>query len=251
MRVRTTCAAVVVVGLAMGVGAVLLLVLFRESLTGQVETAARLRAAEIARVLQAGSPVRALGSPEDLLVQLVDDDGTVLDSSPAVEGRPVLARPARDDAAQVRAPGDGGAVLVVSRDVTVDGRPRQLMVGRALVAVEAIRRDVATITAADLHRRVPDPGGADEAARLGLFDPATVTIRWCRHRGTKIPTPGRSPDELITQARTAQWRARCVERRTGGSGSGPRKRTGLETGTAPRADFHHPPRSPKPSPPLR
>jgi hypothetical protein len=36
-----------------------------------------------------------------------------------------------------------------------------------------------------------------------LFDPSTRTIRWYRHRGTKIPAPGRSPDELTTRAPTA------------------------------------------------
>ena len=33
------------------------------------------------------------------------------------------------------------------------------------------------------------------------------------------------------------WRARCGESRTAGSGSGPGKRAGRKTGTAPRTDF--------------
>ena len=37
------------------------------------------------------------------------------------------------------------------------------------------------------------------------------------------------------------WRARCVERRPPGSGSGPGKRIGRKADTAPRADFHRPP----------
>jgi signal transduction histidine kinase len=41
-----------------------------------------------------------------------------------------------------------------------------LLVGRALRPVEAIRTEVADITARDLHRRVPEPPTADEVARL-------------------------------------------------------------------------------------
>ena len=37
------------------------------------------------------------------------------------------------------------------------------------------------------------------------------------------------------------WRARCGESRTAGSGSGPGKRAGRKTGTAPRTDFTTPP----------
>lgn len=41
-----------------------------------------------------------------------------------------------------------------------------LLVGRALAPVEAIRREVAGIGEADLRRRVPEPNGSDEIARL-------------------------------------------------------------------------------------
>ena len=41
-----------------------------------------------------------------------------------------------------------------------------LMVGRALAPVEAMRREVDAISAADLDRRVPSPHGNDEIARL-------------------------------------------------------------------------------------
>ena len=40
------------------------------------------------------------------------------------------------------------------------------VVGRALQPVEAIRREVESITATDLHRRVPVPAGDDEVGRL-------------------------------------------------------------------------------------
>ncbi len=40
------------------------------------------------------------------------------------------------------------------------------LVGRTLAPVEAIRRDVASIGGADLHRRVPEAGTGDEIDRL-------------------------------------------------------------------------------------
>jgi signal transduction histidine kinase len=40
------------------------------------------------------------------------------------------------------------------------------IVGRALAPVEAVRREVDEISAAELHRRVPEPAQADEIARL-------------------------------------------------------------------------------------
>jgi signal transduction histidine kinase len=41
-----------------------------------------------------------------------------------------------------------------------------LVVGRVLAPVEAIRREVEAISPTELHRRVPDPPGRDEIARL-------------------------------------------------------------------------------------
>lgn len=177
VRARTTAAAVLVVGLATVVGAGVLLALLREALLDQVEIAARVRAAEIGGSVGAGVPLRALGGTEDLLVQLVDPAGTVVDASPGAVGLPVLARPLPDDAAEVDLP--GGSFVTVSREVTTPAGARLLLValgtgivaestgtvavlaavgvplvllvvgattwvlvGRALGAVEAIRREV-------------------------------------------------------------------------------------------------------------
>ncbi|MGH9087287.1 MAG: sensor histidine kinase [Acidimicrobiales bacterium] len=56
------------------------------------------------------------------------------------------------------------AVLVLL--VVVAGAVGWALVGRALQPVESIRSEVADITARHLHRRVPQPGGADEIGRL-------------------------------------------------------------------------------------
>jgi hypothetical protein len=55
VRVRTTLAAVVVVGLAMAVGGVALVAVLRGVLTRELRTAARLRATELATDLRSGA----------------------------------------------------------------------------------------------------------------------------------------------------------------------------------------------------
>jgi signal transduction histidine kinase len=203
VRVRTTAAAVLVVGVAVLVGAGVLVALFRDALLGELETAARLRADEIAAGVGSGTGLRTLGDGEDILVQLVDADARVTASSPNLAGLPVLARPVRNEVALVDVPVGKGSFLAVTTDVdTAAGRrtilvalsteavtesttvivglvavgvpvlllvvaaTTWLVVGRALAPVEAIRREVAAISATQLHRRVPDPPGADEITRL-------------------------------------------------------------------------------------
>jgi len=203
VRMRTTAAAMLVVGLAMVVGAGLLVAIFRDSLLGELETAARLRAAEVVTSVAAGRGLPIGSDGEDLLVQLIGADGRVLAASPAIDGLPVLARPAPDEATEVEAPVDNLAFLAVTADTASPQGPRTvvvavsteavaestavmlglvgiglpvlllvvgattwLVVGRTLAPVEAIRQEVAEISGTQLHRRVPDPPGDDEIARL-------------------------------------------------------------------------------------
>ena len=76
VRLRTMVAAAVVVGVAMTVGAVMLVVLLRDTLTREVRTAAGLRAAEVAAVLESGATPGGLtvDDAEDLLIQVLDQD---------------------------------------------------------------------------------------------------------------------------------------------------------------------------------
>ena len=67
VRVRTTLAAVVVVGLALTVGAVALVVTMRIVLTNEVRNAARLRATDLAGTLdEPGGRLPDLGTDDDL-----------------------------------------------------------------------------------------------------------------------------------------------------------------------------------------
>jgi len=123
------------------------------------------------RNLEASSPVAELPLPEP--VQLAD---------PTVDDEPFLVV-----AAIAEAPGGRVTVLVGQTLETVAestqvvtsllglGLPLLLLVvgattwrvvGRALAPVEAIRAEVDAISAAELHRRVPDPPGKDEIAGL-------------------------------------------------------------------------------------
>jgi signal transduction histidine kinase len=215
VRVRTTVAAVAVVGVAMVVGAVVMVVVLRSTLTREVRAAARLRAEDVAAVLAAGGGsgvagpgMLAVDDADELLIQVLDGGGRVVAASPNAEGRPPVARLRPGSSAEVEVPAGGpmdesgeflavatGAdtprgqrtVLVARSTEAVDeavaavggllavGLPLLLavvavttwvVVGRALAPVEAMRAEVDEISAAALHRRVPDPPADDEIGRL-------------------------------------------------------------------------------------
>lgn len=182
-----------------------MVVLLRRSLTANVSTAARARADAVA-VLVEGTSGRSLRGEDrdDEFVQVLDSQGRVVDSSPNLEGKEAVLRLApgeterleglsfEDDqflvvATSADAP-DGPVTVMVGRtlesvtessqvvvNLLATGFPLLLavvaatswrVVGRALAPVDAIRDEVDAISTAELHRRVPDPPGRDEIARL-------------------------------------------------------------------------------------
>jgi signal transduction histidine kinase len=200
VRVRTTLAATVVVGLALALGAVALVVSMRIVLTNEVRNAARLRATDLAAALDAPEGrLPDLGTDDDVAVQVLDGNEVVASGGVAPDDRP-LARISPGTSARIEVPAEdddfmavveeasGGRVVLVARTLDdVDestgivagllaaGIPVLLLVvgattwrltGRALAPVERIRTEVEGITASELHRRVPVPGGGDEIARL-------------------------------------------------------------------------------------
>ena len=206
VRVRTTVAAVLVVGLAMAVGAVALVAVLRASLTRELRATTELRATELAADLQSGARPAELavgGDAEDLLIQVLGDRGEVVASSSNVRGLPPVARLHPGASAIVDVPIDnddfvavavdastpqGRRTVVVARALDVIGDATRVVtgllavglpallvvvavstwrvVGLALAPVEAIRAEVDEISAVQLHRRVPDASGDDEVARL-------------------------------------------------------------------------------------
>ncbi|MGH3713967.1 MAG: sensor histidine kinase [Micromonosporaceae bacterium] len=204
VRVRTTAVAVLVVGVALVLGAVTLVSVLRATLTDNVRVAAELRAYEVAAVLEAGGrPSLAVTQPDEQLIQILDADGRVVAASSNLEGRPAVAplrpgqvreldTPVDEDRFLVVAVAadtpDGARTVLVGRalaDVleSIDVLARSLwlgipllllvvavttwlVVGRALAPVESIRAEVDAISGAALHRRVPEPAARDEIGRL-------------------------------------------------------------------------------------
>ncbi|MCI3269886.1 sensor histidine kinase [Streptomyces cylindrosporus] len=132
VRVRATVIAVLAVASALVIGGTLLVQGLRAELSGDVRDAARGRAREVARVIEAGRgvPAPTVTDPDEEFLQVVDAAGRVVAASGNVRGQPALARlePGRD--ASVKTPLDEDRFLVVAvgardgdRDLVVlDGR---------------------------------------------------------------------------------------------------------------------------------
>ncbi|QYG91358.1 HAMP domain-containing protein [Iamia sp. SCSIO 61187] len=204
IRVRTTLGATAVVGVALVVAGVLVVLLLRRNLTASVDAAADLRVEDLVVALEDGRAPAELvaGDGDEVLVQVVAEDGRVLAASEDLAGVAALATdevegravdvPDESDPYRLVAEGvdlgDDDGLVVVARSAeaveegteTVAGSllvgipvlvllvagTTWVVTGRSLRPVEAIRREVAAITDAELDRRVPAPGGRDEVARL-------------------------------------------------------------------------------------
>ena len=94
IRVRTTAAAVLVVGVALALAAIAMVTLLERSLRQNVVTSAMLRAQEIGEELVSRIPTDELGlggaNEDEEFVQVVDADENVVIASPNVAGRPAI-----------------------------------------------------------------------------------------------------------------------------------------------------------------
>lgn len=93
VRLRTTAGATLVVGVALLVGAVVLVVVLRSNLVDNVDTAARLRADDVVALLEAGTTPEALAvdDEEASLVQVLDARRRVVAASGNIEGEEPIA----------------------------------------------------------------------------------------------------------------------------------------------------------------
>lgn len=208
VRLRTTAAAVVVVAVALLLGAVLLVSQLRDSLRDGLETAAEQRASELAdEIERSGLPAPGPtgedddegaddpDDPDELVWQVLDESGAVVRASQPLAG----PLPAEDT--ETSLPGSDHRYLVVTEDaedyevvvavstedvadstaalvplllvglplvLLVVGATTWLVVTWALRPVERIRREVDEITGDRLDRRVPEPRSRDEIHRLAL-----------------------------------------------------------------------------------
>jgi signal transduction histidine kinase len=206
IRVRTTTAAVLVVGVSLVIAAVAMVVLLKRSLRDHVQSSAHIRAEAIADELELGATqaVTAVGDEDEEFVQVVNAEGRVVLASPNVAGEDAIARLSPGEATSVEpVPFETGPFMVVaSRSrgsegpltvmvgrslegvteaaaavtgllsvavpllLVVVGAVTWRVVGRALAPVDAIRSEVEAISSRELYRRVPDPPGKDEIGRL-------------------------------------------------------------------------------------
>jgi signal transduction histidine kinase len=205
IRVRTTIAATVVVGVALTVGGLILVMLLRSAMIENVQLGAEARAEDLAALLAAGTPPAALplDDGDASIVQVLNTAGAVVAASSNVAGRPPIANllpeeartlqglpvPTREPYRVVARDTPDGRYLVlvgsslepVAEETRVVGLsllvglPLLLVLvaattwgvtGMALRPVERIRRRVAEISDTELDRRVPEPAGDDEIARL-------------------------------------------------------------------------------------
>jgi signal transduction histidine kinase len=204
IRAITTAVATVVVAIALVVGAAGLLASLRRSMVDEEAEAARAQATDLVHQLEAGRPpALEVANEDEQLIQVMTPAGEVVASSPNMAGRLAVARLAPGQSAQVVTPLDDDEFLMVAEGAQTPDSPRIVLVGRALVdvldattvitrllviglpllvavvalttwlavgralaPVEAIRREVDEISAAQLHRRVPQPRADDEIGRL-------------------------------------------------------------------------------------
>jgi signal transduction histidine kinase len=170
----------------------------------EVAEAARAQAGDVVRELETGRPpVLEVAGADEQLIQVMTPAGAVVAASPNMAGKPAVVRLAPGESAEVVTPldddefvavaesaqtSDGLRIVLVARalidvlDTTtvitrllIIGLPLLVAVvalttwfavGRALAPVEAIRREVDEISAAQLHRRVPQLKRDDEIGRL-------------------------------------------------------------------------------------
>ncbi len=204
VRAVTTAVATLFVAIALVVGAVGLIAALRHTLIGEVEEVGRSQAREVAQQLEAGRPpILEVASSDEQLIQVITPAGAVAASSPNVAGRPAVAQLRAGESARVVTPLDDDEFVAVAEHAQTSEGPRTVVVaralveavdttatvtklliaglpvllvvvavttwitvGRALAPVEAIRREVDEISAAQLHRRVPEPATEDEIGRL-------------------------------------------------------------------------------------
>ena len=203
LRTRIVGSATGVVGAALVLGAVLFLLLFRWTLLDGLQTTAEQQASVIADRIESTGSVSLTEDEvddDDRLLQLVSGNGEVI---AAAEDAPRNALATEELDGSLTIEHDGESYLVVSTEAETESDdfivvlglnledvdeslgtvlplvviavPLLLVlvagtiwavVGRALRPVEAMRRSVEAVTAANLNQRIPPPGGNDEIARL-------------------------------------------------------------------------------------
>jgi signal transduction histidine kinase len=205
VRLRTTLVAMLVVAVALLVGAVAFIGIVERSLTAEVLTSVRTRAADLAALVESGTSLDRLvdEQADDEFIQVVDADGQVVAASAGLRAQPPLIRLESGDSAATDVPFDDERFLAYAVEVrsgndvyqVILGRTLEpvaeatrlvtnllavglplvlgfvalttwLVVGWALAPVDRMRAQVDAIGPRELDRRVETPRAEDEIARL-------------------------------------------------------------------------------------
>jgi signal transduction histidine kinase len=194
----------VVVALALGIGALVLVGLQRDALRDGVESSAEDRASALADQIEADGLPDSLGEEddddgdEDVVVHVADDAGRVLlgperlpddgylqvseDAEVGEEEYVVRVAASLEDVEESTAALVPLLLVGVPLLLVVVGGTTWLVVTRALSPVEKIRREVETIGDERLDRRVPVPGAKDEIHRLAT----TMNAMLSRLEGSRM-----------------------------------------------------------------
>jgi len=142
VRVRITLAAVLVVGIALAIGAAWLVSAQRHSLTENVGTTAKLRSRDIALTVADGDFPDVLAVPrgDENLVQVVDASGNVVASSANIRGAPRLSTLSPGPTGTASRDGDlsegDGPFRVVARRVSTSSGDYTVYVAGTLEGVD-------------------------------------------------------------------------------------------------------------------
>ena len=189
VRLRTTLATTAIVAAALGVASAVLVGVLAGSLQDSATAEAARRATVAADLIIAKRPQAALDEGQwvgavapDVVVRPAEPGARVpaavgwsRSESFAVATQPVQTAEGKLFVQARASLHPVAAALDTLRAVLLPGVPALLLlvagltwlaVGRALAPVSAIRRELADITATDLHRRVPVPRARDEVALL-------------------------------------------------------------------------------------
>lgn len=214
VRSRTTFAATVVVGITLVAGGIGLVAVLKSRLTGASQTAAQLRARDVAALATSGHLPKTLSIPgeEQALVQVVAADGRVVSSSSNVAGEPPidLGRSRPGGSVVVRSSrlpiGDGQRFLLVSIGAATPSGPVLVVVAESLEPADETVRAVAVLLAIGLPVLVGLVGMLTRRSVGRALRPvegirsevADITGRDL-HRRVAIPSTG---DEISELART-------------------------------------------------
>ncbi|MGH9041134.1 MAG: ATP-binding protein [Acidimicrobiia bacterium] len=223
VRNRATMAACLVVACFFIGASALFLALLRQSLVEILDDSVSELAEDVVSEVEQDVLPPVLGSnDDDSFIQVVDDSGMVIARSDNLRGLgPVAGVPGAAGVQTVTLDIGGGGVfrvvtlrtegrdgpvtvsagsttdfveeeIVLARSLLATGLPLLILlvatttwivVGRALRPVEAIRAEVADISARDLHRRVSEPPTGDEVARLAATMNAMLDrLEWSSER---------------------------------------------------------------------